>query len=608
MKLVKLHVEGFRGFAEKTTVKFDDLTVFVGKNDAGKSSILDALNIFFEAGKIDIGDVNTGHQNTSSSSVVISCEFTDYPDKLVIDASNEISLYEEYLLNSDQNIHIKKEYVGKHLTSQVYLVAHHPSKDNLGDLLELSINDLKKRARDINVDLSDVTQTIKAEIRHAIWNKCDAHAFLKEKEIPIDKNAKGEFKSIEKSLKKYMPIFALFKSDRPNLDQDSEAQDPLKLAVKEILKEGKQELDKVASKIRDKLQQVADRTVEKIKEMDPEIAKQLTPKVGEPAWDKVFKISLTSEEEVPVNKRGSGVRRLILLNFFRVKAEEKANEKDVIYAIEEPETSQHPNHQKMLVNAFEDLVHRGNCQVFVTTHTPMLASLVPDNCLRYVKIDNGERKVIDELGDEEKKEIAISLGVLPDNNVKLFLFVEGKNDENFLKGIAKLFSLDLQEKEKRGELIFISMGGGSNSNLQYWANKLAELNRKEMYIYDKDNDNSPDSGENENITLFRTCKSEMENYIHPDTIKDAYKEQNIEIKIEENEIQDNTDVPVLIAKKVYQVSEGQKNWSDITEKEKKQKESRVKRILNTSAVEKMTGEQLREIGGWDEIKNTLNAR
>ena len=148
-----------------------------------------------------------------------------------------------------------------------------------------------------------------------------------------------------------MPILkdlSLFKSDRPNLDQDPEAQDPLKLAVKEILKARQHELDKIASSIRDELQQVANKTVEKIREMDPEIAKQLTPNVGEPAWDKVFKISLTSEEEVPVNKRGSGVRRLILLNFFRVKAEEKAKGKDVIYAIEflEPETSQHPNNQK----------------------------------------------------------------------------------------------------------------------------------------------------------------------------------------------------------------------------------------------------------------------
>ena len=374
MKLARLHIEGFRGFAEKTTVNFDDLTVFVGKNEAGKSSIFDALNIFFGESKIDQGDVNTRRQNDGPSSVVISCEFVDYPDELVIDATNNISPREEYILTSEENIHIKQEYSGNTLTPKTYLVANHPAQEKLRDLLELSISDLKKRAIDMKVDLSHVNQTIKAEIRHAIWENHRACESLIEKEIPIDnKNAKGEFKSIGKMLQEYMPIFALFKSDRPNLDQDPEAQDPLKLAVKEILKARQHELDKIASSIRDELQQVADKTVEKIREMEPEIAKQLTPNVGEPAWDKVFKISLTSEEEVPVNKRGSGVRRLILLNFFRVKAEEKAKGKDVIYAIEEPETSQHPNNQKMLVEAFEDLVDRGNCQVFTTTHTPMLA-------------------------------------------------------------------------------------------------------------------------------------------------------------------------------------------------------------------------------------------
>ena len=604
MKLVRLHIEGFRGFAEKTTVAFDDLTVFVGKNDAGKSSILDALNIFFGESKIDQGDVNTGLHNSDSPSVAISCEFIDYPDELVIDASNKISPREEYLLNTDENIHLKKEYTGKTLALKTYLVANHPSHDKLGDLLELGIGELKTRAKDMKVNLSDVNQRIKAEIRHAIWENQDAHKSLEEKEIPIDKNAKGEFKPIDKKLQEYMPIFALFKSDRPNLDQDSEAQDPLKVAVKEIVDAQKRELDEISSRIRSALQEMANETVEKIQEMEPEIAKQLTPNVGDPAWDKVFKVSLTSEEDVPVNKRGSGVRRLILLSFLRVKAEGKANGKNVIYAIEEPETSQHPNSQKMLIHAFEDLADLGGYQVFVTTHTPMLAGLIPDSFLRYVKIDNGKRKVIGELSDNEKREIADSLGILPDNRVKLFLFVEGKNDINFLKRIAKLFSLDLSEKEKSGELIFIPMGG--KSSLQVWVNRMAGLNKKEIYIYDGDNTVDPQCEPNTN--RFKTRKKEMENYIHPDVIEETCREKfGIGIEIREKEIQDDTDVPVLVAKKVHQAGDGQGEWSDLNEKKRKDKESQVKKVLNESAIKKMTEKQLREVGGWEEIEKWMDA-
>ena len=45
-------------------------------------------------------------------------------------------------------------------------------------------------------------------------------------------------------------------------------------------------------------------------------------------------------ENIPINKRGSGVKRLILFKFFRAEAErrlQESNTTSIIYAIEEPE-------------------------------------------------------------------------------------------------------------------------------------------------------------------------------------------------------------------------------------------------------------------------------
>jgi putative ATP-dependent endonuclease of OLD family len=48
MRLKKLKLENFRGYAKETVVDFtDELTAFLGRNDAGKSTILEALEIFF---------------------------------------------------------------------------------------------------------------------------------------------------------------------------------------------------------------------------------------------------------------------------------------------------------------------------------------------------------------------------------------------------------------------------------------------------------------------------------------------------------------------------------------------------------------------------------
>lgn len=46
MKIESLKLKNFRGYKEEIEIKFDDLTVLVGKNDVGKSTILEALDIF----------------------------------------------------------------------------------------------------------------------------------------------------------------------------------------------------------------------------------------------------------------------------------------------------------------------------------------------------------------------------------------------------------------------------------------------------------------------------------------------------------------------------------------------------------------------------------
>ena len=51
MKLKEISIENFRGYKSMVTVTFEDLTAFVGKNDIGKSTILEALDIFFNDGK-----------------------------------------------------------------------------------------------------------------------------------------------------------------------------------------------------------------------------------------------------------------------------------------------------------------------------------------------------------------------------------------------------------------------------------------------------------------------------------------------------------------------------------------------------------------------------
>lgn len=41
MKLVKVYLKNFRGYANYTEIDFDNITTLVGENDIGKSTILE---------------------------------------------------------------------------------------------------------------------------------------------------------------------------------------------------------------------------------------------------------------------------------------------------------------------------------------------------------------------------------------------------------------------------------------------------------------------------------------------------------------------------------------------------------------------------------------
>ncbi len=274
----------------------------------------------------------------------------------------------------------------------------------------------------------------------------------------------------------------------------------------------------------------------------------------------------------------------------------EGNSPGVIYAVEEPETSQHPNNQKMLMDAFADLADEPNRQVILSTHTPMLARTLPDESLRYIEVqDDGGRIIY--AGDEAISLVANALGVLADHDVKLFIGVEGRNDINFLRGISRILHEgdvtvpNLYDVEDKGQVIFFPMGG---ANLALWASRTRHLNIPEFYIQDSDltaAETSPhqqevnDANNKPNCTAVLTQKREMENYLHADAIKAARPEVEIQFG-------DFDDVPTLAARALHDASDSSNAWDNLAEEKKGKKVSQAKKWLNTQAVERMTPELL----------------
>ncbi|HET7321043.1 MAG TPA: ATP-binding protein, partial [Longimicrobiaceae bacterium] len=324
MKLVAVEVENFRSYGDVVRIPIDDLTAFIGRNDIGKSTILEALEIFFnnQLVKIEPGDACV---HTEELKVRIGCTFSELPDTLVLDTTAETSLDCEMLLNAEELLEIHKIFDCSTKTPKefVFAKALHPAAEGYDDLLSLKQADLKKRAAELGVDLTDVDQRSNPKLRCAIWSGCDQLA-RNECLVPLDAQ---DGKKIWEALRKQLPMFVLFQADRPSRDDDVEVQDPMKFAISQAIAEVAEQLEKIKMAVELRATDVARRTVAKLAEMDADLAGQLSPQFKtEPKWDSIFKIALTGDDEIPVNKRGSGVRRLILLNFFRAEAERRLAE------------------------------------------------------------------------------------------------------------------------------------------------------------------------------------------------------------------------------------------------------------------------------------------
>lgn len=402
MKIKSVSIKNFRGYKNLTTINFGNLIAIVGKNDIGKSTILEALDIYFNEGKgvvkLDKEDINKSALADGDNEIIISVVFEDLPTSIVIDSTNETTLINEYLLNVDGCLEIIKKYpnAGK---EKVFVKANHPTNLQCKDLLLKKDSDLRLIIKDLNIECNDRNKN--AVMRASIWNHFQTDLNLEEIEIDV---TKGDTKSIWDKLQCYLPLYSLFQSDRKNSDGDSEVQDPLKEAVKQILnnEDIQRKFNEIATEVEDKLRDVSNRTLEKLREMNPEVANSLNPVIPSNEnlkWADVFKnVSISGDENIPINKRGSGVKRLILLNFFRAEAERRKTEENfesIIYAIEEPETSQHNRHQKQLIKAFKELSNSPNTQIILTTHSPIVVKELEFEQLKMVIDENFQKRIVD---------------------------------------------------------------------------------------------------------------------------------------------------------------------------------------------------------------------
>ncbi len=591
MKLEKLILENYRGYQERTEIVISELTALIGRNDVGKTTVLDALGVFFghKLCKYDISDKCV--YAAENDDVKIGCVFSGVPERLVLDASSQTTFSNEYLLNSDGHLELHRIYKKGKGAGAIYAYCRHPSARGVKGILLKTNDELKAIAQSLSISVEDWRSNV--SLRQAIYQEKD-DLRLTDQLVSLSKE---DGKAIWGQIQTYLPHFALFRADRPSTDEESEVQDPMKAAVVNALDEMESDLNDIKQRVKEKALAVATNTISHLNDIDPNLAQQLAPEFkAEPKWDGIFKLSLVGDDGIHINKRGSGVRRLILISFFKAEAERIKQEnsgRGVIYAIEEPETSQHPSNQKLLLEAFSELASLENCQVLLTTHVPALAGQLPLESIRHIHRNASGDLAITQDSDSVYEYIAKDLGVLPDSRAQVFLCLEGPNDVNFFKGMSRILLRDgaeVPDLNSDPRVVLLPLGG---STLKDWVNRhyLKNVGKPEIHIYDRDTEEPPKyqqacervNARRDGSIAFLTSKREAENYLHVDAIKQAFQ---LEIDLE---IDCQTDIPNLLVEHTPY------------------KESNVKKKLNSRAVSFMSKELLEQVDTNGEVLEWFNA-
>ena len=551
MRLIGLKLYNFRRYKD---IDFDlskNLHMIVGMNDIGKSTIFEALDIFFNGNnafsKLSIQDLNHDAFLANDKNIKISCIFSiDKNEKVIIDSQYEVNPKDEYLLNKDGNIEIIKEYNCelRAIKPKIYLKSYLPNCIDV-DILTKKQSELKSLLESVCPD-STADRRINSAMRLAIYSYYineNPNSLFEEKQIDTASilNDKDFYANLEKS----MPDFYLFKADRENSTSDSEIQNPLSIAVKDVLSNDliKEKLKEIQTIVENHVNEVNQATIEQMQKFSSRIGNSLKANIST-NWQKAISNDINDENDIPINKKGSGIRRLLLLSYLMVDAQKKTainNKKNIIYAIEEPETALHP---KLQVKFITELYRMANnhsyatgdeiptnfdetneYKILLTTHTPnYLAYATQDEVIYLSEDENGN--IIEINGDIELQQIQDEMGLLPNPNYGFIVFVEGDSDISFLRNVGQIPELKsiFDLSNKKVDIIALR---GSNLLKSIEKDFYKNLPVKQFHLYDGDKQENKDflrdkvNGKDVKWFGTTTLRKEIEYYIPPQLIEIA---------------------------------------------------------------------------------------
>lgn len=520
MKIKRAKIHNWRSIRD-LDISFQDMMVFIGQNNHGKSNVLSALLFFF--GGIACADLD---YNKDCDELFVEITFSDLDD-------HDKLQFSKYL-TSESTITVRKsiakgesfEYHGyTQIPSEEWLkeenAANYTKREIIlatplspyvpgGKLSKEAVKQSQIAYIAANTDLVSFSYSL--ESTPFLGLKSVAQGIFGEIFfIPAVKNAAEEFNSKGKSVFNQLLTKVINDMSANNMDY---------IEVKNKVKELTQSLNKT----------IADGSTnahrpEQISRLEQLLESELASwntvidiEITPPDIDEVLKVGtnvwLDDGVRTDVNHKGNGLQRSLIFALIKAwakvsqeakEAEEECDEtitrrkasKSTYFIFEEPELYLHPQAQRELYASLNKLSENDN-QVIISTHSSSFINLesYKSICILYKNnITDGTKHLqcTEDIftSSEDRKRFNITYWINPDRGELFFakkvILVEGQTDKSVISYLAE------QLECFRHDYTLIDCG--SKDSMPLYMHLLNSFKLPYMVVYDKDHQSHKNTGD-----------------------------------------------------------------------------------------------------------------
>lgn len=480
MNFEEIIIEKYKCFQEVKITGLKDINVIIGKNNIGKSSILDVIEMIY------------GTKKMNGSKILL----TNKMDEKVIE-----SVFRKDVSSSDipttRNYNFGKKYIDQNLT---YL-----RKDD-------KMNDMCDDFEKYNSHLP-IQQVV-------YWTRCA-------KNIKIN----------SKNIKRILAERNVFPEDNDdNMDVDSNGNGITKV-ITNYINRSRYEEKFVKVDLLNKLNEIM-KDDAKFTEI---VTQQIDTNDGV-KWE-IF-LREEGKGRIALSESGSGLKTILMVLVYTILIPdiEKKQLSDYVFLFEELENNLHPSLQRRLLSYIEELAKKG-AVFFLTTHSNVTLDSYQNsdlvNVLHVQKL-NDKVDVCNVTDKIQKNSILDDLGVKASDLLQAngVIWVEGPSDRVYINKWLELFgNFDFREG-KDYQCVFY--GGRLLSNLSLEDEdeliNLMSVNRNAIIVLDSDKKSSNvplnntkkrilEEARKNNVLTWVTKGREIENYLSGDYLKKYYSKE-----------------------------------------------------------------------------------